>query len=95
MVKTGIVKLETFFFCTPFTDGLQAIILEDGTTAYLATQQAPQFIENTQLEPTTLTLDQLTAQGQAVQTLIPNGMVSVNVKPLETIDIESSLVSCW
>lgn len=43
-------------------------------------------MENPNLEPATLTLDQLTAEGQSVQTLIPNGMVSVNVKPIEAVD---------
>lgn len=82
----------TGFLNQAVKDGLQAIILEDGTTAYLASQQASQFMENAHFEPTTLTLDQLTAQGQAVQTLIPNGMVSVNVKPMETID-QATLVA--
>lgn len=84
--NTTAVHLEdTTFLNQAVKDGLQAIILEDGTTAYLATQQTPggggQLIDNAQLEATTLTLDQLTSPGvSGVQTLLSNGLVSVDVK---------------
>lgn len=65
-------------------DGLQAIILEDGTTAYLATQQTPGggLIDNTQLEATTLTLDQLTSPVTGVPSVLSNGLVNVDVKQM-------------
>lgn len=73
-------------------DGLQAIILEDGTTAYLATQQTPGgLIDSTQLEATTLTLDQLTSP--AVQNVLSNALVNADAKhlPIST----KSAVMCF
>ncbi|KAL4225375.1 nucleic acid-templated transcription [Mactra antiquata] len=72
------------FFNHVAKDGLQAIILEDGTTAYLATQQTPGggLIDNTQLEATTLTLDQLTSPVSGIPTVLSNGLTNVEGKPL-------------
>lgn len=67
-------------------DGLQAIILEDGTTAYLATQQTPGgagLIDSSQLEASTLTLDQLTSTIGS-SGVLPNGMANVDMKTLPT-----------
>ena len=69
-------------FVSLFTDSLQAIILEDGTMAYIASQQAPQ-----QVVDSAMILDKLgTPETQAVQ-VIPNGMVSMNTaKSIENIE---------
>ena len=79
-----------FTLLSIIVDGLQAIILEDGTTAYLATQQGSQLMENATLEPTTLTLDQLTSPN-----LITNGIVNMNVKPVDNTYLgQTTVVSC-
>ena len=64
-----------------FTDSLQAIILEDGTMAYIASQQAPPQVVDASI------LDKLgTPETQAVQ-VIPNGIVSMNTaKPVENVE---------
>lgn len=77
----------TGFLNQAVKDGLQAIILEDGTTAYLATQQTSGgLIDSTHLEATALTLDQLTSPVSDVQTVLTNGLVNMGVK---TIPISS------
>ncbi|WAR03479.1 ZNF76-like protein [Mya arenaria] len=70
----------TSFINQAVKDGLQAIILEDGTTAYLATQPSPLggLVEGRSFEPTTLTLDQLTTQVSAVQGVLSNGILTVD-----------------
>jgi len=64
-------------------DGLQAIILEDGTTAYLATQpsslgtlvETRPLGETRPLDNTSLMLEQLTSHG--VTGVINNGVLTV------------------
>lgn len=68
------------------TDSLQAIVLEDGTTAYLATQPpgAAGVLENRTLETTTLTLDQLTSQANVQGVLTPASVVSMDATSSES-----------
>ncbi|XP_045175198.1 zinc finger protein 76-like isoform X2 [Mercenaria mercenaria] len=97
--NSAAVHLEdTAFLNQAVKDGLQAIILEDGTTAYLATQQTPGgtggLIDSAQLEATTLTLDQLTSPAvSGVQTVLTNGLVNVDPKPLTSTTAESEVTT--